>query len=156
MYISLTINKLTNFNYVNIAHNFPFAIYPKQRKKMKNNEEFENRNINRQELFLLVTPILGFFPAMWILFRQKASLQHRAVSRLIVTLTLIWLLGNILLQLGTEIGESGTITLLLINSLLTTSYFIISFGLMVRIWKRQPLWLPGISQIAEKVVGKHL
>ena len=123
---------------------------------MKNTDQLKNPHINRQELFLLVTPILGFFPAIWILFRQKASLQHRTISRLIVTLTLIWLLGNILLQLGTEIGESGTITLLLINSLLTTSYFIISFGLMVRIWKRQPLWLPGISQIAEKVVGKHL
>ncbi|MDJ0518333.1 MAG: hypothetical protein F6K22_07110 [Okeania sp. SIO2F4] len=123
---------------------------------MKNTDQLENPHINRQELFLLVTPILGFFPAMWILLRQKASLQHRAVSRLIVTLTLIWLLGNILLQLGGEIGESGTITLLLINSLLTTSYFIVTFGLMVRIWKRQPLWLPGISQIAEKVVGKHL
>ena len=123
---------------------------------MKNTEQLENSYINRQELFLLVTPILGFFPAMWILFRQKASPQNRAVSRLIVTLTLIWLLGNILLQLGAEIGESGTVTLLLINSLLTTSYFIVTFGLMVRVWKKQPLWLPGISQIAEKVVGKHL
>ncbi len=123
---------------------------------MKNTDQLKNPHINRQELFLLVTPILGFFPAIWILFRQKASLQHRTISRLIVTLTLIWLLGNILLQLGAEIGESGTITLLLINSLLTTSYFIVTFGLMVRIWKRQPLWLPGISQIAEKVVGKHL
>ena len=121
---------------------------------MKNTEQLENPYINRQELFLLVTPILGFFPAVWILFRQKASMEHRAVSRLIVTLTLIWLLGNIFLQLGAEIGESATITLLLINSLLTTSYFIISFGLMVRLWKRQPLWLPGISRIAEKVVGK--
>lgn len=123
---------------------------------MKNTEQLENSYINRQELFLLVTPILGFFPAVWILFRQKASMEHRAVSRLIVTLTLIWLLGNIFLQLGAEIGESATITLLLINSLLTTSYFIISFGLMVRLWKKQPLWLPGISRIAEKVVGKHL
>ena len=123
---------------------------------MKNTEQLENSYINRQELFLLVTPILGFFPAVWILFRQKARMEHRAVSRLIVTLTLIWLLGNIFLQLGAEIGESATITLLLINSLLTTSYFIISFGLMVRLWKRQPLWLPGISRIAEKVVGKHL
>ena len=123
---------------------------------MKNTEQLENSYINRQELFLLVSPILGFFPAVWILFRQKASMEHRAVSRLIVTLTLIWLLGNIFLQLGAEIGESATITLLLINSLLTTSYFIISFGLMVRLWKRQPLWLPGISRIAEKVVGKHL
>ncbi|MDY7004832.1 MAG: hypothetical protein SWX82_12990 [Cyanobacteriota bacterium] len=123
---------------------------------MRNTEKLENSEIKRLQLFLLVTPILGLFPAIWILSRQNGSLQHRAVSKLVITLTMIWLLGNILLQVGVEVGESGTITLLLINSLLTTSYFIISLGLMVRIWKRQPLWLPGISRIAEKVVGKHL
>jgi hypothetical protein len=42
------------------------------------------------------------------------------------------------------------------SSLLTTSYFIVALGLMVRLWKRQPLWLPGISRVAEQVVGKHL
>ena len=123
---------------------------------MKNTQQLENSNINPLQLYLLVTPVLGLFMAMWIIYRQNGSPQHRAVSKLVITLTLIWLLGNILLQPGTEFGESGTITLLLINSLLTTSYFIISLGLMVRIWKRQPLWLPGISRIAEKVVGKHL
>lgn len=123
---------------------------------MRNTEKLENSDIKRLQLFLLVTPILGLFPAMWILYRQKSSPQHRAVSKLVITLTIMWLLGNILLQAGVEVGESGTITLLLINSLLTTSYFIISIGLMVRIWKRQPLWLPGISRIAEKVAGKHL
>ncbi|MGK7921131.1 MAG: hypothetical protein AB4080_14100 [Trichodesmium sp.] len=123
---------------------------------MKHPEQLEKSEINIPQLFLLVTPIIGFFPAIWILYRQKGNSQDRTISRLVVTLTLMWLFGNILLQLGAEIGESGTITLLLINSLLTTSYFIVSFGLMVRIWKRQPLWLPGISQIAEKVVGKHL
>ncbi|GGA23151.1 hypothetical protein [Okeania sp. KiyG1] len=123
---------------------------------MRNTEKLENSEIKRLQLFLLVTPILGLFPAIWILSRQNSSPQHRAVSKLVITLTMMWILGNILLQPGTEVGESGTITLLLINSLLTTSYFIISFGLMVRIWKKQPLWLPGISRIAEKVVGKHL
>ncbi|NET17748.1 MAG: hypothetical protein F6K08_35450 [Okeania sp. SIO1H6] len=123
---------------------------------MRNTEKLENSEIKRLQLFLLVTPILGLFPAIWILYRQNGSPQHRAVSKLVITLTMMWILGNILLQPGTEVGESGTITLLLINSLLTTSYFIISLGLMVRIWKRQPLWLPGISRIAEKVVGKHL
>ncbi|NEN88892.1 MAG: hypothetical protein F6K48_08160 [Okeania sp. SIO3H1] len=123
---------------------------------MKNIQQLENSNINPLQLYLLVTPILGLFPAIWILYRQNSSPQHRAVSKLVITLTMMWILGNILLQPGTEVGESGTITLLLINSLLTTSYFIISLGLMVRIWKKQPLWLPGISRIAEKVVGKHL
>ncbi len=123
---------------------------------MNNNKQLENFQLKRLQLFVLVTPVLGFFPAMWILYRQKGSAQHQAVSRLAITLTLTWLLGNILLQAGAEVGESEAIALLLINSLLTTSYFIISFGLMIRIWKRQPLWLPGISRIAEKIVGKHL
>ncbi|NET43288.1 hypothetical protein [Okeania sp. SIO2B3] len=123
---------------------------------MKNIQQLENSNINPLQLYLLVTPILGLFPAIWILYRHNGSPQNRAVSKLVITLTMMWILGNILLQPGTEVGESGTITLLLINSLLTTSYFIISFGLMVRIWKKQPLWLPGISRIAEKVAGKHL
>lgn len=123
---------------------------------MKNTDQRENPEINRLQLFVLVTPIFGLFPSLWILYRQQGSAEHRAVSRLVVSLSFIWLLTSILLQAGAEVSESGTISLLLINSLLTTSYFIVSLGLMVRIWKRQPLWLPGISRIAEKVVGKHL
>ncbi|MDJ0555537.1 MAG: hypothetical protein QNJ68_14055 [Microcoleaceae cyanobacterium MO_207.B10] len=123
---------------------------------MKNSEQLENSDINRLQLFVLVTPILGFFPSLWILYRHQGSAEHRAVSRLVISLSLMWLLGSILLQAGAELRESGTISLLFLNSLLTTSYFIVSLGLMVRIWKRQPLWLPGISRIAEKFVGKHL
>ena len=123
---------------------------------MKNTEQLENPDIKRLQLFVLVTPIFGFFPSLWILYRHQGSAEQKAVSRLAVSLSFIWLLGSILLEAGAELGESGTISLLLINSLLTTSYFIVSLGLMVRIWKRQPLWLPGISRIAEKVVGKHL
>lgn len=123
---------------------------------MKNSEQLENPDLKRLELFVLVTPVLGFFPALWMLYRHQGSPQDRAVSRLVVTLNFVWLLGSILLEVGAEARESAIISLLLINSLLTTSYFIVSFGLMVRIWKRQPLWLPGISRIAEKVVGRHL
>lgn len=123
---------------------------------MNNTNQLENPDIKRLQLFVLVTPILGFFPSLWNLYRHQGSAEHRAVSRLTVSLSFIWLFGSILLQAGAEVGESGTISLLLINSCLTTSYFIVSLGLMVRIWKRQPLWLPGISRIAEKVVGKHL
>ncbi|MGB3513145.1 MAG: hypothetical protein WBA93_28805 [Microcoleaceae cyanobacterium] len=123
---------------------------------MNNTNQLENPDIKRLQLFVLVTPILGFFPSLWSLYRHQGSEEHRAVSRLAVSLSFIWLFGSILLEAGAKIGESGTISLLLINSCLTTSYFIVSLGLMVRIWKRQPLWLPGISRIAEKIVGKHL
>ncbi len=115
----------------------------------------ENPDLKRLELFLLVTPIAGFFPALWNLYRRKGSPSEQATSRLAVTLALMWVLGTILLQAGSNAGEFGQFPLLLTTSLFSTSYFLVSFALMVRIWKRQPLWLPGISQIAEKVLGKH-
>ena len=123
---------------------------------MKKSEPLENPDLKRLELFLLVTPILGFFPALWKLYRRKGGPEERSASRLAVTLALIWVLGTILLQASSNAGEFGKISWLLTTSLFSTSYFIVGFGLMVRVWKRQPLWLPGISQIAEKVIGKHL
>ncbi len=123
---------------------------------MKKSEPIENPDLKRLELFLLVTPILGFFPALWNLYRRKGSQEERSASRLAVTLALMWVLGTLLLQAGSNAGEFGSLPLLLTTSLFSTSYFLVSFALMVRVWKRQPLWLPGISQIAEKVLGKHL
>jgi len=75
---------------------------------------------------------------------------------LAIALAFSWLLGHILLEAGAISAESPTLPMLLMSSLLTTSYFIVAVGLMVRLWKRQPLWLPGISRVAEQVVGKHL
>lgn len=123
---------------------------------MKNTQPAENPELERLELFLLLTPIVGFFPALWNLYRRKGSPAERSASRLAVTLALMWVLGTLLLQAGSNAGEFGSLPLQLTTSLFSTSYFIVSFALMVRVWKRQPLWLPGISQIAEKVLGKHL
>ena len=125
---------------------------------MKKSEPLENQDLKRLELFLLLTPIAGFFPALWTLYRRKGSPSEQATSRLAVTLALMWVLGTLLLQAGagSNPGEFGNLPLLLTTSLFSTSYFIVSFALMVRVWKRQPLWLPGVSQIAEKVLGKHL
>lgn len=123
---------------------------------MKNSKLVENPDIKRLELFVLLTPIVGFFPALWTLYRQKGRPEEQAVSRLAVTLALTWVLGTILLQAGNNIGEFGKLPLLLTTSLFSSSYFLVNFALMVRLWKGQPLWLPGISQVAEKVLGKHL
>lgn len=119
-------------------------------------DPLENPDLKRLQLFVLVTPVIGFFPALWTLYRHQGSPEHRAVSRLAITLALGWLSGHILLEAGAITAESWTLPLLLVSSLLTTSYFIVTVGLMVRIWKRQPLWLPGISRIAEQMLGKHL
>ncbi|CBN54872.1 MULTISPECIES: hypothetical protein [Kamptonema] len=123
---------------------------------MKNTDPLENSDLNRLQLFVLLTPIVGFFPALWTLYRRQGSPQHRAASRLAIVLALGWLSGHILLETGAISAESWTIPLLLTSSVLTTSYFIVTLGLMIRVWKRQPLWLPGISRVAEQMLGKHL
>ncbi len=123
---------------------------------MKNTHPLDNPELDRASLFVLMIPVIGFFPALWNLYRRQGSPECKAVSRLAIALAFSWLLGHILLEAGAISAESPTLTMLLMSSLLTTSYFIVSLGLMVRLWKRQPLWLPGISRVAEQVVGKHL
>jgi hypothetical protein len=120
---------------------------------MKNTDPLDNPELDRASLFVLMIPVIGFFPALWNLYRREGTPERKAVSRLAIALAFSWLLGHILLEAGAISAESPTLTMLL---MLTTSYFIVALGLMVRLWKRQPLWLPGISRVAEQVVGKHL
>ena len=123
---------------------------------MKNTDPLENPELDRASLFVLMIPVIGFFPSLWNLYRREGSPERKAVSRLAIALAFSWLLGHILLEAGAISAESPTLTMLLMSSLLTTSYFIVALGLMVRLGQRQPLWLPGISRVAEQVVRKHL
>lgn len=111
---------------------------------------------SRLQLFILVTPIIGFFPALWMLYRKEGNTTSQSISRLAIVLGLCWVFGSVLLGWEVQVSETGAIPLLLGSSLLTTSYFIISFGLMIQIWQRKPIWLPGLSWLAEKLLRKHL
>ena len=79
-----------------------------------------------------------------------------AVSRLSVTLAFSWLLGYLLLNVGAETSEFLTLRLLVLNSLLTSGYFLVSIWLMVRLASRSSVRLPGFTTLAERVIGKHL
>ncbi|HEY9652657.1 MAG TPA: hypothetical protein V6C95_18520 [Coleofasciculaceae cyanobacterium] len=119
-------------------------------------DSLENSDLIRLQLFIYLVPVLGFFPSLWTLYRRQGTKEQLAVSRLSVTLALGWLLGYILLLSGAQASEFWTLRLLFINSLLTSGYFLVSLGLMVRVWQRKLPRLPWISQIAEKTVRKHL
>lgn len=121
---------------------------------MKEPEQLDNQDLIRLQLFIYLVPIFGFFPALWTLFRRQGTKEQQKVSRLSVTLALSWLLGYFLLSAGAD--QFWTIRLLMTNTLLTSGYFLISLGLMVRLWQRKSACLPGISQIAEEKVRKHL
>ncbi|HEY9820226.1 MAG TPA: hypothetical protein V6D35_05520 [Candidatus Sericytochromatia bacterium] len=123
---------------------------------MKELDPLENSDLNRLQLFVYLVPVFGLFPALWTLYRRQGSREQQAVSRLSVTLAFGWLLGYILLSAGGQASEFWTLRLLFMNTLLTSGYFLVSVGLMVRLWQRKSPRLPGISRIAEGTVRKHL
>ncbi|MBV8885205.1 MAG: hypothetical protein JO235_14585 [Chroococcidiopsidaceae cyanobacterium CP_BM_RX_35] len=123
---------------------------------MKDLEPADNPVFKRLYLFLYLIPIFGCFPALWTLYRRRGSREQLTVSRLSVTLAGSWLLGYLLLGTAGEISEFLTLRLLLLNTLLTSGYFIVSLWLMVRLYSRQSPRLPGFSHFPERVLGKYL
>jgi len=123
---------------------------------MKELDPLDNPKLQHLQLYIYLVPVLGFFPALWTLYCRQGSREQQAVSRLSVTLAFGWLVSYILLSAGVPFSESWTLRLLFMNTLLTSGYFLVSLGLMVRLWQRRALRLPGISGVAEGTVRKHL
>lgn len=135
---------------------------------MKKFEPFDNRDLNHLKLFFYLIPIIGFFPSLWTLYRHdnrrggvggvgEQECQDReklAISRLSVTLSGCWLLGYFLLGIGAE-SEFFKLRFLMLNTLLTSGYFLVSIWLMFRLSSGKSSRLPGFSRLAERV-GKHL
>jgi uncharacterized membrane protein len=111
--------------------------------------------LSRLLLFAYTVPVFGMVPAAWTLNRKKSDRHHRNVSRLTMTLGLTWILGSLIfntsLGMIDENAISAQVWVTLFNSIFSSSYFVVSLWLMMRLWKRQSLDLPGFSSIA-----KHL
>lgn len=117
-------------------------------------EAFESPTLQRLWLFIYLLPVFGLIPSIWNLSQRKGDRHQRAVSRLAVTLAVTWLLGYGLLSGGAGISESSSwsqSSFLVMNSLWSSGYFLLSFWLMVRVWQRRSLHLPLLSRIS-----KHL
>jgi hypothetical protein len=105
--------------------------------------------LNRLWLFAYLIPVFGMVPAVWTLTQGKSDRRYRAMSRLTLGLGGVWLLGTVVFNSALSASESGMSTqmlLMLVNSVFTSSYFVLSLGLMVRVWKRQPADLPSFNQ----------
>ncbi|HEY9697396.1 MAG TPA: hypothetical protein V6D10_09040 [Trichocoleus sp.] len=111
-----------------------------------NDDRYGEQDLRRLQMFFYLVPVLGFFPALWALYRQSNNREQRQVSQLAVKLALGWLLGNLLLQGGIQMADSLTLPLLILSSLLTSGYFLVNIWLMVRLWQRKSLYLPGLSR----------
>jgi uncharacterized membrane protein len=108
------------------------------------------------QLLLYLIPIVGFFPSLWTLYRRQGSREQLAVSRLSITLVFTWLLGYLLLATGAATSEFLTLRLLILNSFLTSSYFLVTLWLIVRVAKGKSNRLPLVSHFAQRVLGKYL
>lgn len=113
--------------------------------------ELENEDLRHLQLFFYLVPVVGFFPAIWTLYRGRGTKQQKVVSRLAVTLAMGWLFGYLLLGASTEASESATLPLLVMSSLFTSGYFIVNIWLMVQLWRRKRPWLPVISPLSDRL-----
>jgi hypothetical protein len=110
----------------------------------------KDTDISKTQLTLYLIPIVGFFPSLWTLYQHQGSREQLAVSRLSITLALIWMLGYILLTTGAA-TDFLTLRLLILNSFLTSGYFLVSVWLIFRIIQGKSSRLSGFSNLAERV-----
>lgn len=123
---------------------------------MKPSDLLESEDLDRLQIFIYLIPVLGFFPALWTLYRQAgrsltgAERSRQNASRLAVTLAIGWIMGYSLLGAGAQ-ATSLTLPLLITSSLLTSGYFLVNIWLMVRLWQGQSIRLPGISRLSDRI-----
>ncbi len=112
--------------------------------------------IPKTQLLLHLIPIIGFFPSLWTLYRGQGSREQLAISRLSITLALTWLLGYLLLATGAATSDFFPLRLFILNSFLTSGYFLVSVWLILRLIQGKSGRLPGFTTLAERVLGKYL
>lgn len=119
---------------------------------MTSPDPFENEDIIHLKLYLYLIPVIGFFPALWTLYRRRGTKRERNLSRLTITMALGWLASYLLLGAGAEASPSLALPLLITSSVLTSGYFGANIWLMVRLWQRKSLKLPVISKVSDKIL----
>lgn len=110
----------------------------------------------KTQLLVYLIPVIGFFPSLWTLYRRQGSREQLSTSRLSITLAFTWFLGYLLLATGAETSDFFALRLLILNSFLTSGYFLVSIWLIYRLIQGKSKRLPGFSRFAERVLGKYL
>lgn len=114
---------------------------------MTSPDSFEEYELHRLKTFIYLVPVVGFVPALWTLYRHAGTRQQRALSRLVVVLTVGWIIGYVLLDAGANSSASLHLPLLITSSFLTSGYFLTNLWLMVRLWQRKPLTIFGLGGV---------
>lgn len=110
--------------------------------------------LDRLETFLYLTPVIGVLPSMWALYRRQRTNRQLAVCRLSILLAFVWLSIYLSLNVGADLSAASTfgLRLLFLNSLATSGYFLTSIWIMMLLWQKKSLRLPGFSALAERTI----
>jgi hypothetical protein len=110
--------------------------------------------LTKLETFLYLTPVIGLLPSMWAIYRRQKDKRQLAACRLSIFLAFTWLSIYLTLNVGADLSGASTVgfRLLFLNSLATSGYFIASVWLMMLLWQKKSLRLPGFSILAERTI----
>ena len=117
------------------------------------NRAYRSKPARQLQLWVYLLPVVGVVPAIWTLYRLtqlkdnvtvRSDLvglrQRQKVSRLCVSLALVWLSCYCLLSLGAaSVSGIESFRLLYTNALITTGYFLACSFLMLRVNKKSLL-----------------
>jgi hypothetical protein len=90
-------------------------------------------------------------PAVYSLWQKQGSRQELAVSRLVVTLALTWVITYGLLSAGSHLSPGLSLRLLITNTLVTTGYTLTNLVLMVRLLRGKSVNVPGFSSLSRRL-----
>jgi hypothetical protein len=102
-------------------------------------DDLDNQDLKRLQLYVYLVPILGFFPALWTLYRRQGTAKQQHLSRLAILMALLWLSGATVLTGVSQQSDFLQLPTLLVSSLWTSGYLLLNLGLMIRLWKGKSL-----------------
>lgn len=114
-------------------------------------DPLESDDLRRLQVFVYFIPVAGVLPALWTLYRRQGTRRQQLASRLSVTMGLVWVVLYSVLNAGAANAGSASLNLWVLNSLATSGYFLVSFWLMVRVWQRKSVWIPGLSDLGDRL-----
>ncbi|MFQ4137777.1 hypothetical protein PGN35_015785 [Nodosilinea sp. PGN35] len=118
---------------------------------MKPASPASGETLERLKLTIYLVPVFGVVPALFSLWHRQGSRQELAVSRLVVTLALAWVITYGLLSAGSYLSPGLSLRLLITNTLVTTGYTLTNLVLMVRLLQGKSINVPGFSPLSKRL-----
>jgi hypothetical protein len=110
-------------------------------------DRFKEHNLQKMRLSFYLLPLIGATLSVWKLYRPCDDRTQQELSRLSVTITLIWLAIYGMLWMGADrASDVVSFRLLYTNAIVTSGYFLFCIALTIRLWQGKSLRLPSISK----------